>query len=148
MARHRSLVRFTVATAAAALVVAAGCASTTTEASDRSIAAVQSPVTTLPAAKPSPPETCPASLRPQGVPPAPLQMPAGSYMADIQNHGALRVGVDQNTLFFGYRNPATNELQGFDIDVAKLIAQAIFGDPNRIEYVVVSTSQRIPAVAG
>ena len=75
-------------------------------------------------------------------------MPPGSYMATIQSRGALRVGVDQNTLFFGYRNPANNELQGFDIDVAKMIAQAIFGDPSRIDYVVVSTSQRMPAVAG
>jgi polar amino acid transport system substrate-binding protein len=77
-----------------------------------------------------------------------MQMPAGSYMAEIQGRGKLRVAVDQNTLFFGYRNPRTNELMGFDIDVAKLIARAIFGDDkDRIEYVVVSTPQRQDAIA-
>jgi polar amino acid transport system substrate-binding protein len=78
-----------------------------------------------------------------------MQMPPGSYMATIQSRGKLRVGVDQNTLFFGYRDPKTNELAGFDIDVAKLVARAIFGDDkDRIEYVVVSTAERIPAVKG
>jgi len=151
MARSRSIIASAVAVTAAALLLAAGCASTNNDASDRAVEAVQVPATTPPTTGASNTDVrnCTASLRPQGALPGPLQMPAGSYMAEIQSRGKLRVGVDQNTLFFGYRNPANNEIQGFDIDVAALIAQAIFGDTNdRIEYVVVSTSQRIPAVAG
>jgi polar amino acid transport system substrate-binding protein len=54
--------------------------------------------------------------------------------------------VDENTLLFGSRNPFTGEIEGFDIDIAHQIAQAIFGDPNRIELKVISSAQRIPAV--
>jgi polar amino acid transport system substrate-binding protein len=82
-----------------------------------------------------------ASLRP-GPLPAPGAMPAGSTMAEIQQRGRLVVGVDQNTFLFGYRNPATGQLEGFDIDIAREIARAIFGDPNRIDLRVVDASQR------
>ena len=60
-------------------------------------------------------------------------MPPGSTMAAIAERGRLIVGVDQNTNLFGFRNPATGQLEGFDIDVAREIARAIFGDPDRID---------------
>jgi len=87
------------------------------------------------------------SLRPAtGLLPTPEQMPLGSTMAAIQARGTLKVGVDQNTLLFGYRNPKTNDLEGFDIDVAREIARAIFGDPTKIDFVTVTTGQRQDAV--
>ena len=64
-----------------------------------------------------------ASLRP-GPLPAPGAMPPGSTMAAIADRGRLIVGVDQNTNLFGYRNPATGQLEGFDIDVAREIARS------------------------
>jgi polar amino acid transport system substrate-binding protein len=69
-------------------------------------------------------------------------MPAGSTMAKIFDRGRLIVGVDQNTYLFGFRNPATGQLEGFDIDIAREIARAIFGDPDRIQLRVVDASQR------
>ena len=81
-----------------------------------------------------------------GPPFAPGAMPPGSTMAAIAERGRLVVGVDQNTFLFGYRNPATGQLEGFDIDVAREIARAIFGDPNRIDLRVVDASQREPAL--
>jgi len=86
-----------------------------------------------------------ASLRP-GPLPAPGAMPAGSTMAAIQQRGRLVVGVDQNTYLFGYRNPATGQLEGFDIDIAREVARAIFGDPNRIDLRVVDAGQRESAL--
>jgi polar amino acid transport system substrate-binding protein len=74
--------------------------------------------------------------------PSPGAMPAGSTMARIAERGRLIVGVDQNTYLFGFRNPATGQLEGFDIDIAREVARAIFGDPNRIELRVVDASQR------
>jgi polar amino acid transport system substrate-binding protein len=82
-----------------------------------------------------------ASLRPGPLPP-PGDMPPGSPMAKIAERGRLIAGVDQNTFLFGFRNPATGELEGFDIDIAREIARAIFGDPNRILLRVVDASQR------
>lgn len=80
--------------------------------------------------------------------PAPGAMPAGSTMAKIRDSGQLRVGVSGDTLLFGSRNPLNSQIEGFDIDVLKLIAQAIFG-PNgedRIVYKVITYAQRLPAL--
>jgi polar amino acid transport system substrate-binding protein len=86
-----------------------------------------------------------ASLRP-GPLPSPGTMPPGSTMAAIAERGRLVVGVDQNTDLFGVRNPSTGQLEGFDIDVAREVARAIFGDPDRIQLRVVDASQRETAL--
>lgn len=87
-----------------------------------------------------------ASLRPSGSLPAPGAMPAGSAMAKIQARGRLVVGVDQNTYLFGYRNAFTGTIEGFDIDMLREVARAIFGDPNRIQFTVITAAERISAV--
>jgi polar amino acid transport system substrate-binding protein len=84
-------------------------------------------------------------VAPAGPLPAPGHMPAGSTMARIHRQGYLRVGVDQTTEFFGYRD-AHGNLVGFDDDVAREIAKAIFGNPNAIRFVVITSAQRIPDV--
>jgi polar amino acid transport system substrate-binding protein len=66
------------------------------------------------------------SLRPDGPLPPPLQMRAGSFMAQIQQRGYLKAGVDQNTLGFGYRGP-NGQIEGFDINMLRQVALAIFG---------------------
>ncbi|MGX9788251.1 glutamate ABC transporter substrate-binding protein [Mycobacterium sp. MMS18-G62] len=86
-----------------------------------------------------------ASLRP-GPLPTPGAMPPGSTMAAIAERGRLIAGVDQNTDLFGSRNPATGQLEGFDIDIAREIARAIFGDPDRIQFRVVDANQRESAL--
>lgn len=86
-----------------------------------------------------------ASLYP-GPQPAPGNMPPGSTMATIAERGRLIVGVDQNTNLFGYRDPSSGRLEGFDIDVAREIARAIFGDPDRIDPRVFDASERVPAL--
>ncbi|GIG56495.1 ABC transporter substrate-binding protein [Longispora fulva] len=87
-----------------------------------------------------------ASLRPDGALPAPGAMPAGSTMRRIQDRGRLVVGVDQNAFLFGYRNPATGQLEGFDIEMLRAVASAILGDPDAITYKVITQAQRIPVV--
>ena len=87
-----------------------------------------------------------ASLRPAGSMPAPGEMPAGSYMRTIQDRGRLVVGVDENTLFFGARNPTSGELEGFEVDLLREIARAITGDPDAITFKTVVTSQKVPFV--
>jgi polar amino acid transport system substrate-binding protein len=56
------------------------------------------------------------------------------------------VGVDENTLHFGYRDPATGELRGLEIDLVREIARAIFGDPNKVRFVTVVTDEKVPFV--
>lgn len=86
-----------------------------------------------------------ATLRP-GPLPSSGAMPPGSPMAAIVANGKLRVGVDQNTYLFGFRNPTTGQLEGFDIDIAREIARALFGDPDKIELRSVTAADRIPAL--
>jgi polar amino acid transport system substrate-binding protein len=84
-------------------------------------------------------------LRP-GPLPAPGGMPPGSTMAAIAERGRLIVGVDQNTNPFGFRNPSSGLLEGFDVDVAREIARSIFGDPDRIDPRVVEGGERESAL--
>ncbi len=84
-----------------------------------------------------------ASLRPA---PRSGALPPDSALGRIMAKGRVTVGVDQNTYLFGFRNPATGQLEGFDIDLAREIARDLFGDPNRIELRSVSTAERLPAL--
>lgn len=67
-------------------------------------------------------------------------------MRTIQDRGRLLAGVSPDTLLFGSVNPFTGQFEGFDVDVVKLIAKAIFGDESRVEYHAVTNAQRIPDV--
>jgi polar amino acid transport system substrate-binding protein len=108
-----------------------------------------------PAASPAPaataaPQSCgdpTASLRPaSGSLPSPGSMPSGTFMKTIQDRGKLVAGVSQDALLFGYQNPITKELEGFDIDMVKQISKAIFGDENHVEYRAITNAQRIPTL--
>ena len=80
-----------------------------------------------------------ASLHPVGPP----VVTPGSYMARIKKRGYLIAGVDQSTYHFGYLNPLNGQLEGFDIDMVRAVAAAIFGNPkNRIRFVSISDDQR------
>jgi polar amino acid transport system substrate-binding protein len=88
-----------------------------------------------------------ASLPPTGAQPRPGAMPAGSTMAKIAARGRLVAGVSQNTYLFGFRDATTGEIKGFDVDIIKEIATAIFGDwHDHVQFVAVTSAQRIPYV--
>ena len=86
------------------------------------------------------------SLRPTGPLPAPGAFPAGGAMAAIVARGRLVAGVDQGKYLAGYRNPATGDLQGADIDLVRQIASALFGDPAKVQFVVLDIADRAPAI--
>jgi polar amino acid transport system substrate-binding protein len=65
-------------------------------------------------------------------------------MARIRDRGRLVVGVSADSLLLGSRDPISGRIEGFDIDMARLVAEALFGDPNRIELRVITAAQRIP----
>lgn len=88
-----------------------------------------------------------ASLRPPDQMPAPNRMPRGSTMATIAERGRLIVGTDVGSNPFSFRDPISGDIQGFDVDIAREIAAAIFGDPGRIEYRVLSSAERTEALS-
>src|SRR6516162_3435004 len=83
-----------------------------------------------------------ASLRPARPP----RVTPGSLMAKIRARGYLIAGVDPGTYHFGFFDPSRGQFEGFDIDMLHAIAQAIFGDPSKIEFKSITDAQRIPAV--
>jgi polar amino acid transport system substrate-binding protein len=93
-----------------------------------------------------PPCDATASLRPPATTPTPGQMPKGSYMAQIQARGYLNVGVAQSTYLWGYRDPESGQLTGFDIDMLNQVSDAIFGSPGHIHFVIVPNADRATAV--
>jgi len=84
-----------------------------------------------------------ASYAPDGPLPGPDELPAGSTMAQIRERGRLIVGVSGDSLLLGARNPISGQIEGFDIDMARLVAGAILGDPDRIELRVITAAQRL-----
>jgi polar amino acid transport system substrate-binding protein len=109
------------------------------------VGVTENPPITTPSAAPTNCTNARKSYRP-GPLPSPGQMPDRSTMAAIQQRGFLRAGVDQNTFLFGFRDPKNNQLEGFDIDRAHEIAAAIFGDPNKVQFTVMGSADRIPAL--
>ncbi|MFF2525612.1 glutamate ABC transporter substrate-binding protein [Streptomyces liangshanensis] len=79
-----------------------------------------------------------ASLAPSGA--------DGSTIERIKARKKLIVGVDQNSYRWGYRDPETNTLQGFDIDLARAIADDILGSPDAVIFRAIPTNQRVPAL--
>ncbi|MFC4002984.1 glutamate ABC transporter substrate-binding protein [Prauserella oleivorans] len=75
-------------------------------------------------------------------------IPPGSTMDEIRDRGYLVVGVDQNTFPFGFRNPTTGQLEGFDIDIAREITRSIFGNPDAVQFRAISSAQRIGVLGG
>ena len=129
----------------------AGCASISDQALHTSLSALGTKAPAEPASTPGSTVTAScgdptASLRPRGPLPAPGQMPTGTFMHVIQDRGRLVVGVDQNTLLFGYLNPFNGQIEGFDVDILRQVAKAIFGDPGAIEFKAISSAQRIPVI--
>jgi glutamate transport system substrate-binding protein len=51
----------------------------------------------------------------------------GTTMAEIQERGSINVGTKFDQNLFGLKNPVTGEIEGFDVEIAKIVAQAIFG---------------------
>lgn len=86
-----------------------------------------------------------ASLRPQGTLPEPGRMPAGSAMAGIAQRGHLIVGIAQGVYPLAFRD-GDLKLAGFDIDIARDIAEAITGDRERVVFRPHAAAGRLEAV--
>jgi glutamate transport system substrate-binding protein len=52
---------------------------------------------------------------------------AGTTMANLQSKGKVIVGVKFDQPGLGQKNPITNKVEGFDVEIAKQIALGIFG---------------------
>ncbi|MEO8425383.1 MAG: glutamate ABC transporter substrate-binding protein [Actinomycetota bacterium] len=69
------------------------------------------------------------------------QFPAGTTMAELQEAGEITIGVKFDVPPFGFKNPQTDEVEGFDIDLGKAIADELGVEPTFIEAI---SDNRIP----
>ena len=73
-----------------------------------------------------------------------------TYQYAIQTKGKLRVGTREDNVPFGRKDPVTNRFEGFDVDIAREVARAIFGNESDIdrfiEYLPVVSATRVPTL--
>lgn len=68
-----------------------------------------------------------------------------SRLDEVLQRGSLIVVTLGTVPPFAFKDDK-GELVGFDVDVAKLAANALFRDPNKIEFVIVTSDGRWPAI--
>ncbi|HYF06052.1 MAG TPA: amino acid ABC transporter substrate-binding protein [Acetobacteraceae bacterium] len=72
---------------------------------------------------------------------------AGRDLDQIRQRGTLRCGV-QGPSNPGFGVPdSQGRWQGFNVEICRAVAITILGDPNRVEFVPVTTQSRFPALA-
>jgi ABC-type amino acid transport substrate-binding protein len=69
------------------------------------------------------------------------QFPAGTSLARMQQAGEIVIGVKFDVPPFGFKNPQTNEVEGFDVDLGRHIADALGVEPRFVEAI---SDNRIP----
>lgn len=62
----------------------------------------------------------------------------------IKDRGVLKVGVKVDVPKYGYKNPTTGEIEGFEIDLSKAVAKKILGDESKVEFQGVTAKTRGP----
>jgi glutamate transport system substrate-binding protein len=71
-----------------------------------------------------------------------VTFPAGTTMDRIQKAGTITVGVKFDQYGVGFRNPATGKLEGFDIEMAEIVAAGLGLEPGQIRYVEALSAER------
>ncbi len=74
--------------------------------------------------------------------------PADSAMAKIKAKGKIVIGTKFDQPLFGLKNPTTNEVDGFDAEIGRLLATRIFGADikGKVEFVETTSKVREEAV--
>jgi len=69
------------------------------------------------------------------------EFPADTTMGRIQEAGEIKIGVKYDVPPFGFKNPQTDEIEGFDVDFGRFVADKLGVEPNFIEAI---SDNRIP----
>ena len=69
------------------------------------------------------------------------QFDANTTMGKIQEKGEIKVGVKYDVPLFGFKNPQSGEVEGFDVDLANLVAEKLGVEVKLVEAI---SDNRIP----
>ncbi|OYO05095.1 hypothetical protein CGZ95_02025 [Enemella evansiae] len=87
------------------------------------------------------------SFDPSELPPA-GQVPSNSSMGRVADRGRLIVGVSSDTLTMASRDARTGDITGFEIDLARGIAEAILGPGAKLDLRVVTPADALAQIDG
>ncbi|WP_238772408.1 glutamate ABC transporter substrate-binding protein [Prescottella equi] len=142
--------RTVVAAIGIAATLAAGCSSppepyTVPPTETYSLAPLPKGATAVASTALPPPVQCgdpTASLRPFPA----GQIPDSASLDAIRQRGRLVVGLDTGSNLLSFRNPTTDEIEGFDVDIAREIARDLLGSPDKVEFRVLNYAEREQAL--
>jgi glutamate transport system substrate-binding protein len=80
--------------------------------------------------------------------PAAPTFAAGTTMDRLQRAGSIRIGVKPDQPGLGFRNPATNDYEGFDIEIATIVAAELGLTRRQIKFVTTTSAVREQYLAG
>jgi ABC-type amino acid transport substrate-binding protein len=69
------------------------------------------------------------------------EFPPETTMGRIQEAGEIKIGVKYDVPPFGFQNPQSGDIEGFDVDLGRAIAEKLGVEPNFIEAI---SDNRIP----
>ncbi|WP_448852699.1 transporter substrate-binding domain-containing protein [Corynebacterium sp. 335C] len=79
--------------------------------------------------------------------PPPEPGTAEDRVPDIVERGRIIIGVEQSMNLLSYRDAATGDFSGFEVDLAREIARDIFGDPDAVDFRLIEPSGPVAALA-
>ncbi len=83
-----------------------------------------------------------------GTPIAPPTFAAGSTMGQLAARGKVIIGVKFDQPGFGFKDPVTNDVDGFDVALAREIARSLGLADGQVEFVEAVTARRIALLQG
>src|SRR5437016_2940533 len=70
---------------------------------------------------------------------------SGQTLNKVKARGSVNCGVNSGLIGFAMRD-AQGTWSGFDVDLCRALAAAIFNDPKKVEFVPLETIERFPAL--
>jgi general L-amino acid transport system substrate-binding protein len=90
-------------------------------------------------------EAEPTSAKEENKSAAPAAPAKKSMLETVKNRGKLVAGVNAKLPGFGYVG-SDGTYTGFDVDFARAVAAAVFGDPNKVDFRPLSAQERFTAL--
>ncbi|MGY1642313.1 glutamate ABC transporter substrate-binding protein [Geodermatophilus sp. SYSU D00703] len=75
-----------------------------------------------------------------------VQFDAGTTMAELSEAGSITVGTKYDQPGFGLLNPQTQDPEGFDVEIAKIVAGELGIAPENIEWTETVSANREPFI--
>ena len=70
-----------------------------------------------------------------------------TVLDEVKDRGYLICGVSEPRIGFANIDDQNNWI-GFDVDMCRAVATAIFADPNKVEFIPTTSRSRFPVLAG